>query len=64
MALETCDNVRRQPTKSTFVFVMAGNGDAARRRWPGLVDEAYPEVFTTIPKQKEQLKQGQLGQKS
>ena len=38
----------------------AGKGDGEEKRWPGLVDEAYPEVFTTIPKQPDQLKPGQL----
>ena len=34
--------------------------DGEKQRWPGLVDEAYPEVFTTIPKQTDELKPGQL----
>ena len=38
----------------------SGKGDGEEKRWPGLVDEAYPEVFTTIPKRPDELKPGQL----
>ena len=37
-----------------------GKGDGEEQRWPGLVDDAYPEVFTTVPKQTKKLKPGQL----
>jgi len=32
------------------------------RRWPGYSDEAYPEVFTTMPTQPKTLKPGQISE--
>lgn len=32
----------------------------ASKRWPGYTEEAYPDIFTTIPPQPECLKPGQV----
>ncbi len=44
--------------------IMAGTPqkDSGEKKWPGLIDETFPEVFTTIPKQLMSKKQkpGQL----
>jgi len=32
------------------------------KKWPGFTGKAYPEVFTIIPPQPQQLKLGQLSE--
>ena len=32
------------------------------KKWPGFTGEAYPEVFTKIPPQPQQVKPGQLSE--
>ena len=39
------------------------DSDQSPKRWPGQVDETYPEVFTTIPPQPAVLKPGQFSPK-